>query len=49
MSQSAASAALQNLEQNYNIKLFKRTGKKLELSEVGKTLRNKAELLASRP
>lgn len=47
MSQSAASAALQNLEQSYNIKLFNRTGKKLELSEVGKTLRNKAELLAS--
>lgn len=47
MSQSAASAALQNLEQSYNIALFERTGKKLELSAVGKTLRNKAELLAS--
>jgi DNA-binding transcriptional LysR family regulator len=45
MSQSAASAALQSLEQSYNISLFKRIGKKLELNEVGKTLRNKAEIL----
>jgi len=47
MSQSAASAALQNLEQSYNISLFNRVGKKLELNEVGKTLRSKAELLVS--
>ncbi|HAZ94776.1 MAG TPA: LysR family transcriptional regulator [Porticoccaceae bacterium] len=46
MSQSAASAALQNLEQAYNISLFNRVGKKLELNEVGKTLRSKAVLLA---
>ena len=45
MSQSAASAALQNLEQAYNISLFNRVGKKLELNEVGKTLRSKAVLL----
>ena len=47
MSQSAASAALQNLEQAYNISLFNRIGKKLELNEVGKTLRSKAEILIS--
>ena len=47
MSQSAASAALQNLEQGYNISLFKRIGKRLELNEVGKTLRSKAEILVS--
>jgi DNA-binding transcriptional LysR family regulator len=47
MSQSAASAALQNLEQSYNINLFNRIGKKLELNEVGSTLRSKAELLVS--
>ncbi|MDB4322147.1 LysR substrate-binding domain-containing protein [bacterium] len=46
MSQSAASAALQNLEQAYNISLFNRVGKKLELNEVGNTLRSKAVLLA---
>jgi DNA-binding transcriptional LysR family regulator len=45
MSQSAASAALQNLEQTYNIALFNRVGKKLELNEVGRTLRSKAVLL----
>lgn len=45
MSQSAASAALQNLEQNYGVTLFHRTGKKLELSDIGKTLRDKAEAL----
>ena len=33
MSQSAASSALQTLEQSYNISLFNRSGKKLELSE----------------
>jgi len=46
MSQSAASAALQNLEQAYNISPLNRVGKKLELNEVGKTLRSKAVLLA---
>ena len=47
MSQSAASSALQTLEQSYNISLFNRSGKKLELSEEGKTLRNKAEVLVT--
>ena len=45
MSQSAASSALQTLEQAFNLSLFNRTGKKLELNEVGKTLRNKAQVL----
>ena len=47
MSQSAASAALQNLEQTYNVSLFNRVGKKLVLNEVGKSLRKKAVLLAN--
>ena len=45
MSQSAASSALQTLEQAFNLSLFNRSGKKLELNEVGKTLRNKAQVL----
>lgn len=45
MSQSAASAALQSLESNYNVSLFKRVGKKLELTQTGKTLRSDAEAL----
>ena len=45
MSQSAASSALQTLEQAFNLSLFDRTGKKLELNEVGKTLRSKAHAL----
>ena len=47
MSQSAASSALQTLEQTFNISLFNRSGKKLELNEVGKTLRNKAQMLVA--
>ncbi len=45
MSQSAVSAALQTLERGYDVKLFDRVGKRLELNEVGKTLRKKAEAL----
>lgn len=45
MSQSAASAALLNLEQRYGVKLFLRNAKSLELSEEGGTMRNKAEAL----
>jgi len=47
ISQSAASTALHNLEQNYDVALFNRPGKKLELTEVGHSLRAKAEDLAS--
>jgi DNA-binding transcriptional LysR family regulator len=45
MSQSAASAALQQLELNYGINLFERIGKSLKLSSAGRTLRPKAESL----
>ena len=45
MSQSAVSAALKTLEKAYEIQLFDRIGKRLELNEVGKTLRRKAESL----
>ncbi|MEH6551549.1 MAG: LysR substrate-binding domain-containing protein [Pseudomonadales bacterium] len=45
MSQSAASAALQDLEQRYDAGLFDRKGKRLVLSKIGETLRDKAEAL----
>ena len=45
MSQSAASAALQTLENNYNASLFDRQGKKLKLSSFGHNLRADAEAL----
>lgn len=45
MSQSAASESLMNLEHSYDIKLFDRAKKKLELNAVGRTLRAEAERL----
>ena len=45
MSQSAASAALQALENNYDASLFDRQGKKLKLSHLGHNLRSEAEAL----
>lgn len=45
MSQSAVSSALQTLEKGYNLRLFDRVGKRLELNEEGKTLRQRAEAL----
>jgi DNA-binding transcriptional LysR family regulator len=45
MSQSAASAALQQLEHNYDAILFDRIGKSLRLSKVGYSLRPEAEAL----
>ncbi len=45
MSQSAASAALQNLEHAYEISLFDRQGKKLILNATGASLRFEAERL----
>jgi DNA-binding transcriptional LysR family regulator len=47
MSQSAASAALKELEQRYNMQLFDRVGKRLQLNDFGKSLRPKAEALLS--
>lgn len=45
MSQSAVSAALQTLEKSYDMQLFDRVGKRLELNEIGNTLRKRAETL----
>lgn len=45
LSQSAVSAALLVLEKNYDVRLFDRAGKRLELNQVGQSLRNKAEAL----
>ncbi|MFA5495692.1 MAG: LysR substrate-binding domain-containing protein [Porticoccaceae bacterium] len=45
LSQSAVSAALLALEKSYDVRLFDRLGKKLELSQTGHSLRKKAESL----
>jgi DNA-binding transcriptional LysR family regulator len=45
MSQSAASEALLNLEQTYNVTLFDRVSNKLSLNATGHTLRKEAENL----
>jgi len=45
LSQSAASGALKELENQYDIQLFDRIGKRLKLNEQGKQLRAKAESL----
>ncbi|PSF05376.1 LysR family transcriptional regulator [Marinobacter fuscus] len=45
MSQSAASSALKELESQFNIQLFDRVGKRLQLNELGRLYRPKAESL----
>jgi DNA-binding transcriptional LysR family regulator len=45
MSQSAASGSLGELESQFDVKLFDRLGKRLQLSELGKQLRPLAESL----
>jgi len=45
MSQSAASGSLSELESQFNVKLFDRMGKRLQLSELGQQLRPQAESL----
>ena len=45
MSQSAASSALKDLEQQFSIQLFDRVGKRLQLNELGRALRPQAESL----
>ena len=45
MSQSAASSALKELEQMYDVQLFDRVGKRLQLNEQGRLLRPKAQAL----
>ncbi len=48
MSQSACSGALRDLENQYNVQLFDRVGKRLQLNELGRLLRPKAEALLER-
>ena len=45
MSQSAASGALKELEGQFNVQLFDRVGKRLQLSELGHQLRPQAQSL----
>lgn len=45
MSQSAASGALKELESQFDVLLFDRVGKRLQLSELGRQLRPQAESL----
>ena len=45
MSQSAASEALLNFENSYNLKLFDRSSNRLSLNATGRTLRRQAERL----
>lgn len=45
MSQSAASSALAELENQFDIKLFDRVGKRLQLNSLGHALRGQAESL----
>jgi DNA-binding transcriptional LysR family regulator len=45
MSQSAASSALKELEQQFDVQLFDRIGKRLQLNEQGRLIRPKAESL----
>lgn len=45
MSQSAASSSLRDLEQQFDIQLFDRVGKRLQLNELGRSLRPRAEAL----
>jgi len=48
LSQSAASEALKGLEKQFDIQLFDRIGKRLQLNELGRLLRPKAEALVER-
>lgn len=45
MSQSAVSSALSDFEKHYDIQLFDRKGKKLQLNELGRALRPQAQAL----
>lgn len=48
MSQSAASGALKELEQQFDIQLFDRIGKRLKLNDFGRVLQPRAEELIER-
>ncbi len=45
MSQSAVSSSLSDFEKHYDIQLFDRNGKKLQLNELGRALRPQAQAL----
>lgn len=45
MSQSAASGALKDMEQQFDIRLFDRVGKRLQLNELGRLIRPRAQAL----
>lgn len=45
MSQSAASGALKELERQFDVQLFDRVGKRLQINELGRVLRPQAEAL----
>ncbi|WP_370052325.1 LysR family transcriptional regulator [Neptunomonas sp.] len=45
MSQSAASSALKDLEDQFDIQLFDRVGKRLQINELGRLMRPRAEAL----
>ena len=45
MSQSAASGSLADLERQFDVQLFDRVGKRLQLNELGRSLRPRAEAL----
>ncbi len=47
MSQSAVSGALKELESQFDIQLFDRVGKRLQINELGQRLRPRAEALLS--
>lgn len=46
LSQSAVSGALADLETQFDVQLFERIGKRLELSELGRSLRARGQALA---
>jgi DNA-binding transcriptional LysR family regulator len=48
MSQSAASGALKDLETQFDIQLFDRIGKRLQINELGRLLRPQAQALLDR-
>lgn len=48
MSQSAASGALKELESQFNVQLFDRVGKRLQINELGLRLRPRVEALMDR-
>lgn len=48
LSQSAVSSSLKNLKKQFDFLLFDRIGKRLQLNEIGKQLRQRAESLLAR-